>query len=51
MTKRRWLIAAIEASKTASTALPWQRGSKSRPAAVRHIQVHVAPRSKAVAAR
>lgn len=48
---RRWLIAAIEASKTTDITLPWQRGAKTRPAAVRHIQMHVAPRPKAIAAR
>ena len=49
--KHRWLTAAIEASKTAQPALPWQRGARTRPAAFRHIQMHVAPRPKAIAAR
>ena len=51
MTKRRWLAAMIEASKTNRAALPWQRGTKIRPAAVKHIQMHVAPRPNAAAAR
>jgi hypothetical protein len=49
--QRRWLIAAIEASKTTNMTLPWQRGEKMRPASLRHIQLHVAPRPKAIAAR
>jgi len=51
MTKRRWLTAATVASKTDLPVLPWQRGAKTRPAAFRHIQMHVAPRPKAIAAR
>jgi hypothetical protein len=51
MTKHRWLTAAIVASKTDHPALPWQRGTKTRPAAFKHIQMHVAPRPKAIAAR
>ena len=51
MTKRRWLVATIEASKTANLSLPWTRSSKTRPAAFKHIQMHVAPRPKAIAAR
>lgn len=51
MTKRRWLIAALQASQSPLPALPWQRGAKLRPAAFKHIQVHVAPRAKAIAAR
>jgi hypothetical protein len=51
MTKRRWLIAAIETSKIEQPALPWQRGAKTKPAAFKHIQMHVAPRPKAIAAR
>ncbi len=49
--QRRWLISTIEASKTIDLVLPWQRGAKVRPAALRHIQLHVAPRPKAIAAR
>lgn len=51
MTKRRWLTAATVASKTDHPVLPWQRGAKTRPAAFKHIQMHVAPRPKAIAAR
>ena len=51
MTKHRWLTAAIETSKKNHLALPWQRGAKARPAAFKHIQMHVAPRPKAIAAR
>ena len=51
MTKRRWLTAATVASKTDLPVFPWQRGAKTRPAAFRHIQMHVAPRPKAIAAR
>lgn len=52
MTKqRRWLASAIEASKTKDLALPWQHGSKARPAAFRHIQMQVAPKPTAIAAR
>lgn len=52
MTKpRRWLAAAIESSKTTDLALPWQRAGKTRPAAFKHIQMHVAPKPKAIAAR
>lgn len=52
MTKqRRWLASAIEASKTKDLTLPWQRGSKARPAAFKHIQLHVAPKHTAIAAR
>jgi hypothetical protein len=49
--QRRWLASAIEASKTKDLILPWQRGSKARPAAFKHIQLQVAPRPAAVAAR
>lgn len=51
MTKRRWLAAAIEASKTADLILPWTRSTKTRPAAFKHIQMHLAPRPKAIAAQ
>ena len=51
MTKRRWLMAAIETSKTVDVTLPWARTVKMRPAAFKHIQIHVAPRPKAAAAR
>lgn len=46
--ERRWLKSVIEASQTAQVALPWQRGSRRRPAALR-----VAPVAKpaAMAAR
>ena len=51
MTKnRRWLTTAIETAKTTHLALPWQRSTKTRPAAFRHIQLHVAPKPKAIAA-
>ena len=49
--KHYWLCAAIEASSRKHPPLPWQRGAKTRPAAFRHIQMHVAPRPKAIAAR
>ncbi len=49
--QRRWLTAAIETSKTTDLTMPWQRGAKVRPAAFKHIQILVAPRPKAVAAR
>lgn len=52
MTKqRRWLLSAIEASKTEDVCLPWQRGPKTRPLAFKHIQMQVAPKPKAAAAR
>ena len=51
MTKRRWLIATIEASKATDLILPIARSKKTRPAAFKHIQMHVAPRPKAIAAR
>ena len=51
MTKRRWLASAIEASKTADLTLPWARSTKKRPAALKHLQIHTAPRVKAIAAR
>lgn len=48
---RRWIISAIRTSKAADVTMPWQRSVKVRPAAVRHIQMQVAPRPKAAAAR
>ena len=51
MTKRRWLVATIEASKATDLILPIARSKKTRPAAFKHIQMHVAPRPKAIAAR
>jgi len=48
---RRWLIAAIEASKTVEPVLPWQRGPKLRPDAFKHIQIQIPPKPKAAAAR
>ena len=51
MTKRRWLVAAIETSKAVDLILPWARTFKTRPAAFKHIQMHLAPRPMAVAAR
>lgn len=48
---RRWLTAVIDASKTADLILPWQRGSKMRPSAFKHIQLQVPPKPKAAAAR
>ena len=49
--QRRWLTSALAAAKTTDLTLPWQRGTKTRPAAFKHIQMHVAPRPKAIAAR
>lgn len=52
MTKqRRWLMSAIEASKTEGVCMPWQRATKTRPLAFKHIQMQVAPKTKALAAR
>ncbi len=48
---RRWLTSVIDASRTADPILPWQRGSKVRPDAFKHIQMQVPPKPKAAAAR
>ena len=48
---RRWLTAAIDVSKTADMTLPWQRASKPRPFAFKHLQMQIPPKPKAAAAR
>ena len=53
MTKtRRWLKSAIAASVEPQLALPWQRGSRRRPAAMRPAPTAqtTPPKSNAVAA-
>jgi len=45
-TTPRWLKAVIAATAEARVALPWTRGARRRPAAVK-----VAPRARALAAR
>ena len=50
-TKRRWLMLAIEASKTESLTLPFQRGAKQSPSVFRQVRPHVARKSSAFAAR
>ncbi|MGV8985841.1 MAG: hypothetical protein ACOH2H_06095 [Cypionkella sp.] len=36
-TERRWLKSAIVASAEPQVALPWQRGSRRRPAAMKAL--------------
>ena len=48
---RRWLISAIETSKSEDVILPWQLATKARPSAFKHLQMQVPPKPKAIAAR
>ncbi|WP_158241755.1 hypothetical protein [Tabrizicola sp. TH137] len=47
--ERRWLKSVIAASLDAQPALPWQRGSRRRPEAVKAAPAPMKPR--AIAAR
>lgn len=49
MTKRRWLKSAIETSAQAQPALPFQRGSRRKPAAFKQIVAAPAPQAAAAA--
>lgn len=48
---RRWILSAIETSKTVNVTMPWQQETKLRPVAFRHLQMQVPPKYKAIAAR
>lgn len=43
--ERRWLKSVIAASETAQPAMPWQRGARRKPAAVKATTP--APRAQA----
>ena len=47
--ERRWIKSVIAASLEAQPALPWQRGTRRRPAAMKTAAAPIKPR--AIAAR
>ncbi|MDZ4136463.1 MAG: hypothetical protein U1D06_12850 [Paracoccaceae bacterium] len=47
MTKRRWLKSAIATSQEKQIALPFQRGNRSKPEALKAPE----PRARSIAAR
>lgn len=47
--ERRWLKSVIAASLEPQPALPWQRGNRRRPEAMKPVQAPLKPR--AIAAR
>lgn len=47
--ERRWLKSVIAASTDVQVAMPWQRGSRRRPAAMKPMTA--APAKVAIAAR
>jgi hypothetical protein len=52
MTKnRRWLKSAIAASAEPQVAMPWARGQRRRPEAMKLAAVQTAAKSRAQAAR
>jgi hypothetical protein len=50
---RRWLKSAIAASAETQVVMPWARGQRRRPEAMKSVQVNAAPaaKSRAQAAR
>ncbi|MBD3764464.1 MAG: hypothetical protein IE927_06930 [Rhodobacterales bacterium] len=51
MTNRRWIKSAIAAANDPVPALPFQRGSRRKPAALKPAAAAPAPRPRALAAR
>ena len=47
--ERRWLKSAINASVTEEVSMPWQRDNRTRPEAVKAVQVQQMPARKTVA--
>lgn len=45
--ERRWLKSVIAASLDAQPALPWQRGNRRRPAALKPAAAPMKPRAMA----
>lgn len=48
--ERRWLKSVLAASLEPQIALPWQRGARRKPAAIKS-QAATAPKAQAIAAR
>jgi len=44
---RRWLKSAIAASAETQVVLPWARGQRSRPAAMKAVSAPAKPRAQA----
>ncbi|WP_162528210.1 hypothetical protein [Gemmobacter caeruleus] len=49
--ERRWLKSVIAASETAQPAMPWARGQRRRPAALKPAEAKTPAASAARAAR